>query len=73
MNPAVTLLKKEIRASIKTLSAHMEGLQGTGCTFWACDGWEHGRIKSMVTCSICQTIIQTGRTVNRLKKQLRSL
>ena len=41
------------------------------CTFWACEGTpQNNYIKKMVTCGRCQSIIETQRLVNKLKKTI---
>jgi hypothetical protein len=61
-----------VKRVIKNLEDHAKSLKDIGCTFFACEGYESGRIKSMCTCDRCQSIIISEREANRLKKLLKN-
>lgn len=63
--PAVAV--RELKKTIKNLREHVEDITGIGCTFWACDGHESMKIKAMVTCDRCRSIIIAKREIKRLE------
>lgn len=57
-----------IKQSVKQLQSAVKSLGEMECTFWACERYpENNRIKSMVTCSRCQSIIILNRHIKKLK------
>lgn len=65
------VFRKSINTTIKNLKEHVDSIKGLGCTFWACEGHESGRIKSMITCDRCRSIIINQREINRLQSILK--
>ena len=54
--------------TIKVLQDVIEGLDRT-CTFWACEGHKSMRIKAMVTCNVCATIIKLKREIKHIQQE----
>ena len=59
--------KRTIKTTLKNLKDNVEILKNTGCSFWACEGYETNQIKAMITCSVCRSVITTQREIKRLQ------
>lgn len=60
------VFRKSINTTVKNLRKHVDSIKGTDCAFWACKGYKSNKIKPMVTCDRCRSIIITEREINRL-------
>lgn len=57
------------KRTIKVLQDVIEELDGT-CTFWGCEGHQSMRIKTMITCHVCASIIRLKREIKHLQQEV---
>jgi hypothetical protein len=68
-----TEINLSVKRVVKRLKKTVTIYHGMDCDFWACDGTpENNRIRNMVTCARCQTIIETNREIKKLEKLILS-